>query len=206
LTLDNCNETAVRKYQPTRRQTDALNQTPADYFLVFRLLMTPKLAIYLFFCISIYIHQYISVQGLTAQRPYGSMTGSFCRSLNTSWRRTSRLNSFFLLDEAVRLAREKVRGDTRSAMLVQARRWVPQGFAVGSTHDGAARMEMFTWLTKRIARHLPGYRHTQCRIQFYPTIKVSLLSGNFLLFLSFYFHCICYCDLSSCRTGGGGVL
>jgi hypothetical protein len=131
------------------------------------------------------------------------MRGSLYGSLNTSWRSASRLNSFFLLDEAVRRVREKVHSDTRSAMLVQARRWVPQGFAVGSTHDGAARMEMFTCLTKRIARHLPGYRHTQCEIQFYPTVKVNLLSGNFLLFLLFYFYCICYCDLFSCRTGEG---
>jgi hypothetical protein len=96
------------------------------------------------------------VQGLTALTIYGSTAGSLYRSLNTSWRRASRLNSFFLLDESVRRVREKVHSDTRSAMLVQARRWVPQSFAVGSTHDGAARMEMFMCLTKRIARHLPG--------------------------------------------------
>jgi len=138
-----------------------------------------------FLCISIYISPSRHFAVFRAQLHGGSMTGWLYSSVNTSWRLASRSNSSsFLLDEARRRFREKVHCDTRSAMLVQARRWVPQGFAVGSTHDGAARMEMFTCLTKRIARHLPGYRHTQCKFQFYPTIKVNLLSGNFLLFFS----------------------
>jgi hypothetical protein len=104
------------------------------------------------------------------------------------------------------VSREKVNSDTRSAMLVQARWWVPQSFAVGSTHDRAARMEMFTCLTKRIARHLPVRDTHNVKFQFYPTIKVNLLSGNFLLLLLFYFYDICYCDLFSCRTGGGACI
>ena len=66
-------------------------------------------------------------------------------------------------------------------------------------------MEMFTCLTKRIARHLPGYRQTdrqtdtQCRILFYPTIKVNLLSGNFLLL--FYFSFIPFV-IVTCSGGG----
>jgi hypothetical protein len=63
---------------------------------------------------------------------------------------------------------------------------------------------MFTCLTKRIARHLPSYRHIyiyiQCKIQFCPTIKLNLLSDN--SFSSFFF---CYFYSSYCWVLWGHV-
>lgn len=118
-----------------------------------------------------------------------------------------------LRNEVMRRIREKASNDMLRAPCCWLGRthcckWggvLRQCFVSGITHGGTSRMAMFTCLTKRIASQLPrplGTEIHNVKVQFYPIIKLNLLSGNsFSFFPLFLLQLLSWCSvLHGCRS------